>query len=95
MLEPYGQDNEEPAFVATHLQVAGTPRFMGSNDTHMSFCVSQGGYSLRSLIFGRAAEFRDLIRPGVRCSMAFVPGVNEFRGESSVELRVLDLHVEE
>lgn len=91
MLEPFGEENPEPVLVATDLTVAGTPRFMGEKGNHISFFVRQGDFSLRAVAFDQASQLEKVVRNGARCSMAFTPSLNEFRGRTNVELRVRDL----
>lgn len=92
-LEPFGEQNPEPVLVATGLAVAGVPKVMGSQGNHISFIVRQGEMSLRAVGFGMAAELKDVLESGVRCSLAFTPTINEFRGKVSVELMLKDVHL--
>ena len=92
-LEPFGEQNPEPVLVATGLAVAGVPKVMGSQGNHISFIVRQGEMSLRAVGFGMAAELKDVLESGVRCSIAFTPTINEFRGKVSVELMLKDVHL--
>jgi single-stranded-DNA-specific exonuclease len=89
-LEPYGAENPKPRFLATGLQIEGTPRRMGTSEQHLSFKVKQGGTSIRAVAFGFGDRFDDLMSAGGACSLAFTPKVNEWQGRRTVELEVID-----
>ncbi len=94
-LEPYGAENPKPRFLATGLQIEGTPRRMGTSEQHLSFKVKQGGTSIRAVAFGFGDRFDDLMSAGGACSLAFTPKVNEWQGRRSVELEVIDFQAGE
>ena len=93
MLEPYGESNPEPVLVAANATVAGSPRIMGADGSHISFYVRQGETSLRVVAFNQARKLSGALANGVPCSVAFSPQINEFRGSRSVELRLLDIDI--
>jgi len=91
-LEPFGEGNPEPLLAAFDLEVAGSVRRMGADGRHLSFWVRQDGVAARAVAFGLGEMARDLERAG-RCSLAFVPRLNRWRGEERLELEVRDIKV--
>jgi single-stranded-DNA-specific exonuclease len=89
-LEPCGQANPKPVFVADNLQLVGYPQIMGK--TSLAFWVRQADVTLRAFAGGRA-DMIDELRE--RCdepfALAYQPYINTYRGKASVELRVEDL----
>jgi len=90
-LEPHGEGNRPPRFVASHLRVAGQPRLMGKKNDHLSFHVAEpDGPGIRAVGFGRADWF-DALGSAHTVSLAFRPVLNEWLGRESVELHVDDM----
>ena len=89
-LEPYGNGNPQPLFLAGDLQVVGEPRLVG-NDRHLSFRVRQQGRELKAIAFNMADRLEELMSAGGACCLVFTPMINEWQGWSSVELLVKDL----
>ncbi len=91
LLAPHGEANPPPAFVASHVRLAGEPRLMGRKNAHMAFHVAQdGGAGLRCVAFDGAAMLPSL-REARTVSVAFTPQVNEWAGREEVELLVHDV----
>ncbi|MBI2191542.1 MAG: single-stranded-DNA-specific exonuclease RecJ [Planctomycetes bacterium] len=91
LLEPFGEKNPEPLLAAADLTIVGQPRVLGERQDHLSFFVRQGETSLRAMAFSQAVQLRDTVRSGVRCSLAFTPRLNTYRGETTVDLIVRDV----
>ncbi len=89
-LEPYGMDNRRPLFVATNLQVVGTPSLVGGGERHVSFRVRQQGAALRAIAFGMADRVGELMSAEGRCCLVFSPRINEWQGYRRVDLEVID-----
>jgi single-stranded-DNA-specific exonuclease len=90
ILEPYGEDNRRPLFLAGGLQVVGDPKTMGKDGIHMQFRVKQTGTSLRAVAFGKADRMDELMSQQGNVCLAFVPKINEWNGYTNVELEVVD-----
>ena len=91
-LQPYGQGNARPVFLAGGLQVVGTPKLVGNGERHLSFSVRQEtGPTLRAIAFGMADRAAELMSAGGQCCLAFTPLRNEWDGIVRVDLKVLDL----
>jgi len=89
-LEPYGMGNPRPKFLASGLTVEGTPRKMGIEERHLSFRVRQGSTLMRAVAFGMGDRFDELVSAGGDCAVAFTPKINEFNGQRTIELDVID-----
>jgi single-stranded-DNA-specific exonuclease len=90
-LEPYGADNPRPKFLAAGLKLDGSPRRMGQDERHLNFKVTQGGVSVRAVGWGMGDRLDELMSAGGDCCLAFVPRLNTFRGQTTVEMEVADL----
>ncbi len=90
-LEPYGAENPRPKFLASNLQIEGSPRRMGDGELHMSFRVRQGDTFMRVVAFGMGERMDELMSAGGACCLAFTPRVNEWEGRRTIELHALDL----
>src|SRR5262249_61917216 len=88
--EPYGAQTPRPRFLAGGLQILGTPRRMGNGDRHLNFRVKQHGTSLRAVAFAMGDRLDELMSAGGKCCLAFTPKVNEYQGNRSVEIEVVD-----
>jgi len=92
LLAPFGEGNPEPVFVAYDLEVRSGVRRMGTGGRHLSFWVNQDGRALRAVAFGMA-DLAAALERCRRCSLAFVPKINRWRGTESIELEVRDMKV--
>lgn len=88
-LEPFGQENPEPVFVARDLRLAQPPRTLGRTDDHLQMVLRRGAESLRAMAFGQGDRVGEL-ELGRPLDVVFTPRWNTFRGETRLELRVHD-----
>jgi single-stranded-DNA-specific exonuclease len=89
-LEPYGAQNPKPRFLAGGLQIVGEPRRIGGGERHLTFRVKQETASLRAVAFGMGDRVQERMADQGRCCLAFTPMLNEWMGNRSVELQVVD-----
>ncbi|MCW8133046.1 MAG: single-stranded-DNA-specific exonuclease RecJ [Planctomycetota bacterium] len=89
-LEPCGVGNPKPTFRAEGVKIAGQVRPMGASEQHVSFMARQGEAVLRAVGFGFGTHFNVLCEAAARgdLELAFRPGLNTFRGDATVELRL-------
>jgi single-stranded-DNA-specific exonuclease len=83
-LEPFGQENSTPVFMATGLRLRGTARVLKKK--HLKFSVTDGARVVDTIWWGQG----DAELPG-RLDLAFIAERQEFRGEESVQLIVRDV----
>ena len=92
MLGPFGSGNPQPAFLASGLRLVGNARTVGAGGNHLAFMVRQDRTTLRVIAMGKADWLPELrTRKGEPFSLAFEPGIDHYRGSSSIELRAQDL----
>jgi len=88
-LEPYGNENPPPCLciknaTITALQAIGEGK-------HSRMKIEKNGETFSCIFFSVAVE--DLgVNKGDTVDIAFEPQVNEFRGQSSVQLQLCDIH---
>ena len=87
LLEPFGQGNPAPLFVARRVTVK-KPRLV--KDRHWSFHAVQGGVSLRCIGFGLAERLPHL-EEGETCDMVFALELETYRGERRIRVAVREL----
>lgn len=89
-LRPFGEGNPKPLFASTWLTLDGQPRTVGQNNDHLAFTLSEGSIQRRAIAF-RQARHLDRLLEHRRCRVAFEPMANTFNGQTSIELRVVDM----
>jgi single-stranded-DNA-specific exonuclease len=89
-MAPFGPGNPQPVFVSNQLYVSERPKIL--KDQHLKFFVNQDGsdVKLNAIGFG-LADYYDLIASKMRFSMAYYIEENNFRGNTSLQLRVKDI----
>jgi single-stranded-DNA-specific exonuclease len=93
-LEPYGQGNPEPVFLARNVVVRSV-RTVGKNAVpgktgHLKLvlCSSRGGRPFDAIGFGMASF---PVSQGTRLDILYTPATNVWNGQESVQLRLRDL----
>lgn len=89
-LGPFGQENPQPRFVASRVELAEPPKTMGEGDRHLAVKIRQQGTTLRGVAFGRGEWAEELQATDGRISVTFAPVINTFRGYNKVELQLID-----
>ena len=90
LLEPFGCGNSSPVF-AFRNALLSSPRSIGRDRTHLQFTVDKGDYSYKSLMWNRA-ELLPLLCDGMVADIAFMPRINVWNNETSVQLHAVALH---
>lgn len=85
-LRPFGQGNPSVQLAVCGLQIAGRPRKIGKEENHLRFTVRSRGLQANAIWWNGA----DKPLPRGNFDLACVPEINEYRGERSVQLKVLD-----
>jgi len=89
-LGPFGQENPQPRFVASRVELAEPPKTMGEGDRHLAIKVRQQGTTMRGVAWGRSDWAAELQAAGGLISITFAPKINTFRGYNKVELELID-----
>ncbi len=92
LLGPFGKNNPSPVFMAESVEVVGTPRIVGSRHNHLSLMVKQGEKVFRAIGFD-LAQHHEGVTSGEPISILFVPVRNLFKGQTFLELQLLDIRV--
>lgn len=94
-LQPTGQDNPEPVFVSSGLQVKDWRR-VGKEEAHLKMTVSDGDSQVQVIGFsqGYQAASWDKKNPP-RIDLIYTVGIDNYNGFSALQLRVLDLRPSE
>ncbi len=85
-LQPIGQKNPPVHFVARGLTHQRSPQRMGKQNQHVKFWVESGGKIFEAVWWNCG----DAPLPKISFDLAFTPQLNEFNGNYSVQLKVLD-----
>lgn len=83
-LGPYGMGNPEPSLVALGVRVIEA-RPVGTDQTHLKLTLDGGRYPVDGIAFGMA-DLQPL--PGDRIDVVYVPEINSYRGQDSLQIRV-------
>jgi single-stranded-DNA-specific exonuclease len=89
-LEPYGAGNPPPLLLADRLQIVGEPKKVGLGERHLSFRIRQGSKEMKTIAFGMADRYDELMSHGGQCCIVFTPRWNEWQGYKSVDIEVKD-----
>jgi len=87
-LEPCGNGCAKPMLVMEQLQVERISQVGGGR--HMRLRLRHGRYGFNAIYFSATPESAS-VAPGELVDVAFIPQVNEFRGERSVQMNVQDI----
>ena len=89
-LAPFGNENPEPVFLLRGAEVAGVPKLMGNGSAHLSFALKQRRGAIR-VVGWRRADLHDVVASKRPLDLAVTPYLNEWRGITTPELRLVDL----
>jgi single-stranded-DNA-specific exonuclease len=88
-LEPFGNGNPRPVFCSRGLYLKWAPKIVGNN--HLKLWFADGDRVVEGIAFSKGhliSEIRDKDMP---YDIVFVPRVNYYRGEASVQLFIRDI----
>ena len=87
-LEPFGQSNPNPIFAMKNLKVK-EKRLMGENKDHLRITVNSGNNEFTCIRWG---EGDISLVAGDPLDIAFHPQINEYQGNTTVQLILDDIH---
>ncbi len=91
-LEPFGSGNEQPVLLSRDLRLAQPVRRVGANGEHLMLQVRRGEQVHRAMFFGQGARADELVM-GAPVHLVYTPRRNTFRGQTTLQLLVKELHV--
>ena len=89
-MEPFGPENMRPVFVAKHVQDSGYSKIV--KELHIRFVVKQDKFSFTGIGFNMAQKFHLLKKP---FDLVFTLDENEWNGNISLQLKIIDLRSSE
>ena len=87
-LEPCGNSCPKPVLVTENLQIERIHQV--GNGRHMRLRLRHGEYGINAIYFSATPETAS-VALGDTVDVAFVPQINEYRGERTVQMNVLDI----
>jgi len=84
-LRPFGQDNPEPVWAMSGVQVQGAPRVVGQK--HLKLAFAAGGHSFEAIAF----NYPLASLPAGKMDVAFTLKENSWNGSTSLQLQVQDI----
>lgn len=86
-MEPFGPGNMRPVFLATG--VTDTERSRIVKDNHVKFSLTQNGCTMEGIGFNLADKFH-IIQEATAIDVVFTLDENEWNGNTSIQLKVID-----
>jgi len=87
-MEPFGPDNLRPVFIARNIIDTGYSKIV--KELHLKFVVKQNGITFNGIGFNLAHKF-SIVNSNKPFDMVFTIDENEFQGNTSLQLKVIDL----
>ncbi len=91
-MEPYGPENLRPVFVVRNVVDSGTSQVV--KEQHIRFCLKQNNCSFKGIGFNMAEKF-SLIESRKPLDVVFTVEENDWNGQKSLQLKVIDFKVVE
>jgi len=88
-LEPYGTGNEKPIFAMHGVKVVESTT-VGVDNKHLRLIIEAGGKRINAIGFSMG-HYAEYLTDGKFVDVAFNLGINEFRGNESVQLHLKDI----
>ena len=89
-LEPFGASNPSPVFELDNLTIR-QKRLMGNDNSHLRLVLNKDAYEFTAV---RWSQGDISLNNGDKLDIAFHPQINEFNGNTSVQLVIDDIHSE-
>jgi single-stranded-DNA-specific exonuclease len=87
-MEPFGPDNMRPVFIAEKVNDTGFSKIV--KDQHIRFVVKQKNITLTGIGFNMANKF-ELLQQQKPVDLVFTLDENEWNGEKSIQLKMIDI----
>jgi single-stranded-DNA-specific exonuclease len=93
-MEPFGKDISRPIFADKNVKIANY-QLIGKNSDTLKIVFEAGGHYYNAIKFNGKEEFayldEKLKNNNGRVDIVYFPDINEFRGRTSLQLRLIDL----
>jgi len=87
-MEPFGPDNMRPVFIAKGVYDTGYSKL--AKDLHISFNITQGKANVRGIGYNMS-EHMKTVKSGKPFDILFQLQLNEWQGNQSVQMQVMDI----
>jgi single-stranded-DNA-specific exonuclease len=91
-MEPFGPENLRPVFIIKNIKDSGYSKIV--KEDHVKFSLKQNGITISGIGFGMADKFH-LLQGFQPVDIVFKLDENEWNGEKSLQMRVIDLRASE
>ncbi|MEM9019084.1 MAG: single-stranded-DNA-specific exonuclease RecJ [Planctomycetota bacterium] len=95
-LAPFGRSNPKPRLIAERLVLSRPAQRMGSAGKHLSLYLSgateQGAAAMRAVGWNKG-DLADELPAGACVDVVFQPSINQWRGNCSAELHIIDIRL--
>ncbi len=91
-MEPFGPENMRPVFIAKEVTDTGYSKIV--KELHVRFVVKQHDYTLTGIGFNMSHKFY-LLQMNKPLDIVFTVDENEWNGEKTLQLKVIDLRLSE
>jgi len=91
-MEPFGPGNMRPVFIARKVYDTGFSKVV--KDQHIRFVIKQGAVSITGIGFNMVEKF-SLMQMNTALDIVFSIDLNEWNGETNLQLKVIDVRLSE
>ena len=91
-MEPFGPENMRPVFIAKKVIDTGYSKIV--KDLHVKFVIKQDNFTFTGIGFNMAAKFH-LLQMQKPVDIVFTIDENEWNGNTTLQLKVIDLQLSE
>lgn len=98
-LEPFGKDFERPIFADKNVQISNIG-LIGKEKNTLRMTLSKNGVNINAIKFNAASDYKALSEKfkqniiGQNIDIVYYPDINEFRGNTSLQLKIIDFRWE-
>lgn len=93
-MEPFGEGNPRPKFMARNLSVAAVDR-VGNGGKHLRLTVAGSTGGTKKMIGFNLGDWARKLELGERVDVALELGVNEWNGNRELQMKIVDLRLSE
>ena len=91
-MEPFGPDNMKPVFISKKVYNSGYSKIV--KEQHLKFSLNQNNTTLNGIGFGIADKF-SILQMNRPIDVVYTLDLNEWNGNKSVQIKVIDLKLSE